>query len=145
MARFLSGRSGGKQWVVGWKDKQNRMKTAFERLEVYQLSERLGDAVWDMALGWDSFAKDTLGKQLVRAADSIGANIAEGYGRGSGADNRRFVRTARFAQRNATLAAAGLSSQADDQGPGEFIETTRGGNRPAPQRLFEIHSSSRRR
>jgi four helix bundle protein len=71
------------------------MKTAFERLEVYQLSERLGDAVWDMALGWDSFAKDTLGKQLVRAADSVGANIAEGYGRGTGADNRRFVRTAR--------------------------------------------------
>ena len=71
------------------------MKTAFERLEVYQLSDRLADAIWDKALGWDSFAKDTVGKQLVRAADSIGANIAEGYGRGSGADNRRFVRTAR--------------------------------------------------
>jgi len=71
------------------------MKTAFERLEVYQLSERLSDAIWDMELGWDPFAKDTIGKQLVRAADSIGANIAEGCGRGSGADNRRFVRTAR--------------------------------------------------
>ena len=71
------------------------MKTAFERLEVYQLSERLADAIWDLALGWADFARDTVGKQLVRAADSIGANIAEGYGRGSGADNRRFVRTAR--------------------------------------------------
>jgi four helix bundle protein len=71
------------------------MKTAFERLEVYQLSEQLGDVIWDMASGWHSFAKDTIGKQLVGAADSIGANIAEGYGRGSGADNRRFVRTAR--------------------------------------------------
>ena len=71
------------------------MKTAFERLQVYQLSERLADAVWDMALGWDAFARDTVGKQIVRAADSIGANIAEGYGRGTGADNRRFVRTAR--------------------------------------------------
>ena len=71
------------------------MKTAFERLEVYQLSERLADAIWDMASGWADFARDTVGKQLVRAADSIGANIAEGYGRGSGADNRRFVRTAR--------------------------------------------------
>ena len=71
------------------------MKTAFEKLEVYQLPERLADAIWDMALGWNSFAKDTVGKQLVRAADSIGANIAEGYGRGTGADNRRFVRTAR--------------------------------------------------
>ena len=75
--------------------KTRKMKTAFERLEVYQLSERLADAIWDMALEWNSFAKDTVGKQLVRAADSIGANIAEGYGRGTGADNRRFVRTAR--------------------------------------------------
>ena len=74
---------------------KRKMKTAFERLEVYELSERLADAIWDMTLGWNLFAKDTVGKQLVRAADSIGANIAEGYGRGTGADNRRFVRTAR--------------------------------------------------
>jgi len=71
------------------------MRTAFERLEVYQLSERLADAIWDMAFGWDTFSRDTVGKQIVRAADSIGANIAEGYGRGTGPDNRRFIRTAR--------------------------------------------------
>jgi len=44
---------------------------------------------------WDYFCKDTVGKQLVRAADSIGANIAEGTGRGSFVDNRRFIRNAR--------------------------------------------------
>jgi four helix bundle protein len=71
------------------------MRTAFEELDVYRLSEDLADSIWDIALKWDNFAKDTFGKQIVRSADSIGANIAEGSGRGSYQDNRRFVRTAR--------------------------------------------------
>ncbi len=70
-------------------------RTNFEKLEVYQLSERLADAIWDIVIDWDYFAKDTVGKQLVRAADSIGANIAEGTGRYSFKENRRFVRFAR--------------------------------------------------
>ena len=71
------------------------MKSAFENLKVYQLSERLADEIWNLVLGWNNFAKDTVGRQLVRAADSVGANIAEGTGRGTYQDNRRFVRTAR--------------------------------------------------
>ncbi len=70
-------------------------RTNFENLRVYRLSEDLADQIWDVALGWEQFAKDTIGRQIVRAADSIGANIAEGSGRGSYQDNRRFVRTAR--------------------------------------------------
>lgn len=71
------------------------MKSNFENLHVYRLSEKISDHIWDLVLQWNSFAKDTVGKQLVRAADSVGANVAEGEGRGSYADNRRFVRTAR--------------------------------------------------
>ena len=67
----------------------------FEDLEVYQLAERLADEVWDIVLPWHTFARDTVEKQLVRSADSIGANIAEGVGRQSFQDNRRFVRIAR--------------------------------------------------
>ncbi len=70
-------------------------RTSFENLRVYQLAERLADAVWEIVRTWDALAQDTVGKQLVRAADSIGANIAEGTGRGSHLDNRRFVRIAR--------------------------------------------------
>jgi four helix bundle protein len=67
----------------------------FEDLEVYQLAERLADEVWDIVLPWHNFARDTVGNQLVRSADSIGANIAEEVGRQSFQDNRRFVRIAR--------------------------------------------------
>lgn len=70
-------------------------KTNFERLQVYKLAERLADDVWVIIVKWNVFARDTVGKQLVKAADSIGANIAEGTGRGTFVDNRRFVRIAR--------------------------------------------------
>ena len=70
-------------------------KTAFENLRVYKLAEDLADSIWEIVLGWNRFAQDTVGKQIVRSADSIGANIAEGTGRGSFQDNRRFARIAR--------------------------------------------------
>ena len=74
---------------------QRPSKKGFEGLRVYQLSEKLSDEVWMVVKGWDHLAKDTVGKQLIRSADSIGANTAEGTGRGSFQDNRRFVRNAR--------------------------------------------------
>ena len=67
----------------------------FEELEVYRLAEDLANEIWKLVMIWVWFDKDTVGKQLVRAADSIGANIAEGSGRGSFVDNRRFVKIAR--------------------------------------------------
>jgi four helix bundle protein len=70
-------------------------RTSFEKLSVYKLAERLSGEAWAVVIGWSYFPRDTVGKQLVRAADSIGANIAEGSGRGSFVDNRRFVRNAR--------------------------------------------------
>ena len=45
------------------------------------MAEDLSDRIWEICIRWDYFAKDTIGKQLVRAADSISANLAEGHGR----------------------------------------------------------------
>jgi four helix bundle protein len=70
-------------------------KTNFEKLRVYQLAEQLADRVWKIVVKWDYFAKATLGEQMVDAVDGVGANIAEGTGRGSLQDNRRFVKIAR--------------------------------------------------
>src|SRR5437773_2132126 len=70
-------------------------RSNFENLHVYRLSEDVADSIWEIALSWNQFARDTVGKQLVRAADSVGANIAEGAGRGSFPDNRRYIRIAR--------------------------------------------------
>ncbi|MBD2629117.1 four helix bundle protein [Trichormus variabilis] len=67
----------------------------FQELRVYQLSEKLADDIWKIVSKWESLPQDTLGKQIIRSADSIGANIAEGVGRGSYQDNRRFIRIAR--------------------------------------------------
>ncbi len=63
-----------------------------ESLRVYRLAEELADQVWTIVRRWNCFARDTIGKQLVRSVDSIGANISEGSGRGTYSDNRRFVR-----------------------------------------------------
>jgi four helix bundle protein len=70
-------------------------RTNFENLRVYRLSEDLADNIWEVVLEWNHFARDTVGKQLVRSADSIGANIAEGSGRRGFQDHKRFIYIAR--------------------------------------------------
>ena len=66
------------------------MSNRLEDLDVYNLSEDFSDEIWFIVAKWEYFAKDTVGKQLVRAADSIGANIAEGFGRYHYKENKNF-------------------------------------------------------
>ncbi len=52
-----------------------------EDLRVYNLSMELGELIYKSVEGWSFFDKDTLGKQIVRSADSVAANVSEGFGR----------------------------------------------------------------
>ena len=70
------------------------MKAVYE-YEVYQLAEDLSDLIWNMYDEWDLKAQNTMGYQIIRAADSIAANIAEGYGRYTPADRKKFYHYAR--------------------------------------------------
>lgn len=70
------------------------MKEVYE-LDVYRLAEELSDLIWDDFDEWSAKVQRTIGFQIIRASDSIAANIAEGYGRFTPADRKRFYRIAR--------------------------------------------------
>lgn len=86
-------------------------------LEVYKRAFALSDLVWSEVSNWkDFFLKDTLGKQLVRAADSIDANIAEGYGRFHYKENKNFC----YYSRGSLLETKGFIKKCKNRG---LIET----------------------
>ena len=70
------------------------MKRLIE-LEVYKLSEKLSDKIWNDYDTWPEKVQRTIGYQIIRSTDSIAANISEGYGRYSPADRKVFYRYAR--------------------------------------------------
>ena len=69
------------------------MATELEDLRILKTVEEVADAVWKQVITWDEFAKDVVGKQLAEAIDSIGANIAESYGRFNYGEKITFDRT----------------------------------------------------
>ena len=71
------------------------MVLRFEELRVLQAAEVVADGIWRRVVRWEAFARDTVGKQMARAADSIGANIAEAYGRYHYGEKLQFLYYAR--------------------------------------------------
>lgn len=61
-------------------------------IEAYKISFHLSNYVWEVVMKWDQFARRTIGAQFVDAADSISANIAEGFGRYFKKDKIKFYR-----------------------------------------------------
>lgn len=66
-----------------------------EELDIYIMAMEIGELVWNWVEAWDTFPKFRLGGQFVEAADSIAANISEGYGRFHFKDKRNFYNNAR--------------------------------------------------
>ena len=71
------------------------MPTSLEDVRVLKSTEQIADAIYKSASQWENFAKDVVGKQISRAADSIGANIAESFGRYHFGEKIQFLYYAR--------------------------------------------------
>lgn len=71
------------------------MPTSMEDVRVLKNAEQIADAVYKIAEQWNDFARDVVGKQISRAADSIGANIAESFGRYHFGEKIQFLYYAR--------------------------------------------------
>jgi len=66
-----------------------------EDLKIYRLSLELSEIVWEIYKNLERDIKWTIGKQFLESIDSIGANIAEGYGRFHYLDSIKFYYNAR--------------------------------------------------
>lgn len=67
--------------MLRFNSERNQKFMELEELKVYTMAMEMGEKVWAIVDGWNYFQKDTVGKQLVRATDSIASNLSEGYGR----------------------------------------------------------------
>jgi len=67
------------------------MAVGLEDLQVLKAAEAVADSIWKRVAQWDDFAKDVVGKQITRSADSIGANIAESVGRYNFGEKLQFL------------------------------------------------------
>ena len=92
-----------------------------EDLQVYQLSMEIAERIWKIVVEWDYLAKETIGKQLIKAADSMAANLSEGFGRYFYKENKQFCYYSRGSlfETKTWLKKAQLRDLIDDQ---KFIQ-----------------------
>jgi len=64
-------------------------------LEVYKQALKISAFAWEIYKSFDWRTKKIIGEQFIEAIDSVGANIAEGYGRYHYLDRVKFYYNAR--------------------------------------------------
>lgn len=74
-----------------------------EEMDLFLLFEEVADWAWDQVESWKPRHQDTIGRPLVRSADSVGANLVEGDGRYTDPDALHFFVVARASAREARL------------------------------------------
>jgi four helix bundle protein len=100
------------------------MPSDFRQLAVYRLAMDLAHEVHGSVEHWPLLDRRTVGPQLIRAATSIGANIAEASGRWHEKDRRQLLFIARgslfetehwiaYCEQRGLL-ARGMSSRVDE-------------------------------
>jgi four helix bundle protein len=65
------------------------------KLDIYKISLELSDITWTIYNSLPKQLQFNIGDQVIRSVDSIGANIAEGYGRFHYKDSVKFYYNAR--------------------------------------------------
>jgi four helix bundle protein len=103
---------------------EERRHTPIEELDCFRMYEGVSDWVWEQVEKWKPRHQDTIGKQLVRAADSVGANLVEGDARYSHPESIHFFRIARGSARETRLwiRRAGKRSLVDKGAADQQIE-----------------------
>ena len=94
----MSGWFGGRILAMGSSDGGY---LPIEETVLFRTFVEVGACCWELVCAWPRLAQDTLGKQLVRAVDSVGANLAEGDGRYGLSDSIHYVVIARSSAREA--------------------------------------------
>jgi four helix bundle protein len=80
-------------WIYSGSNGKSIMRN-FQKLEVWKKAHELALAVYRLTANFPSHERYRLSSQLQRASASIGANLAEGCGRETDADYKRFVQMA---------------------------------------------------
>jgi four helix bundle protein len=78
--------------MENWVLEENGNFLKLNDINAYKISFHLSNFVWERVILWKNFEKDTVGKQFVRAVDSVSANIAEGFGRFNKREKIHFYR-----------------------------------------------------